>query len=182
LLDDTWSRLERGVVDRRAAFHTPVVATASPDGTPDARCVVLREVSRARRTLTFHADARSEKVRHVRGVGRVTWVFYDAEAKLQVRVHADASVHVEDAIAEARWDASHPMSRACYASAVAPGQAIATPGGGDSGPPEAAWSHFAAVLTRARSIDRLDLDVRGHRRLRIDFDADGSVRFAWVQP
>jgi pyridoxine/pyridoxamine 5'-phosphate oxidase len=37
-----WTRLMRGVRDRRASSRHPTLATVTPDGKPQARTVVLR--------------------------------------------------------------------------------------------------------------------------------------------
>ena len=56
-----WASVGRGVQDRRSAFHTPVLATQSPDG-PQARVLVLRAADAQARILTFHTDTRSAKL------------------------------------------------------------------------------------------------------------------------
>ena len=42
-----WRHLTRGVADARAPARTPVLATVSSEGLPEARMVVLRAASRA---------------------------------------------------------------------------------------------------------------------------------------
>ena len=51
-----WSMLERGVKDRKSAFHTPSIATISANGSPTMRTVVLRGCETDAKTLRFHTD------------------------------------------------------------------------------------------------------------------------------
>ena len=57
-----WSMLERGVKDRKSAFHTPSIATITATGSPTIRTVVLRGCATEDKTLRFHTDTRSGKI------------------------------------------------------------------------------------------------------------------------
>lgn len=173
-LAEAWAQLRRGAADRRAAFHTPCLATVRADGTPSARTVVLRAVEQETATLRFHTDRRSAKVEEIAGRPEVALHFYDPGRKIQLRVEGLARLHRDDPVAAAAWQATRPFSRACYRVPATPGEEIAAPLPADLGPAqlghaeqgEAGAEHFAAVVVTLRSIEWLYLAARGHRRAR----------------
>mgnify|MGYP003657257762 CR=1 FL=1 len=57
VLADVWQRLGRAAKDRRAAMHTPVVATVTEAGLPSQRVMVLRSFDRATATLPTQPPA-----------------------------------------------------------------------------------------------------------------------------
>jgi hypothetical protein len=176
-LAESWRLLARGVADRRSPFHHPVVATIGLDGRPRARTVILRGCDPAARLLRFHTDMRSRKIDEMRRDGRVGMHFYDAGAKIQVRVDGVATLHGEDAAADAAWAGSRLFSRQCYGVTPGPGQPIAE--GGSFSLPETTEegvaggrAHFVAVHLKVERLEWLYLAAAGHRRAVFDWDGD----------
>lgn len=180
LVDDALRLLGRGVADRRSAFHTPVLATVGLDGRPRARSVVLRGADIAARALRVHTDVRSEKVAEVRQDPRVSLVFYDAGARLQVRIEALASVHAGDEVAAAAWARSSAMARACYAGDPGPGAPLEAPPS-DRPQGEGDYSLFGVLLCRFDVMDVLSLRATGHRRVLARFEGQGRI-LQWLAP
>jgi 3-hydroxyisobutyrate dehydrogenase len=186
--EDAWSRLEAAVRQRLHPYRTCVVATAGDDGV-DARTVVLRGADRATGTLRFHTDRRSAKLAHLLHDRRVALVFYGDG--VQVRARGIATVHAEDAAADAAWAATPAMSRRCYLTAAAPGTPSGSPTSGL--PPELAMQRpplaltgrgrdaFAVVAVRVQSIDWLHLAARGQRRAGFSREG-GSWMGTWMVP
>lgn len=180
IVDAALRLLSRGVADRRAAFHTPILATVGLDGRPRARTVVLRGFDVAARALRVHTDVRSDKVAEVREDPRVSFAFYDVGARLQVRVEARASVHIGDETAAAAWARSSPMARACYAGDEVPGALLLAPpaerpaGEGD-------FALFCVLLCRFESLDILSLRATGHRRVLARWEGQGRI-LQWLAP
>lgn len=175
----TWlwlaAELEAAAGSARHGFHLLTVATIGGDGHPDTRTVVLRHVDRIGREIRFHADVRSPKVRALRGDPRATLHWYDAARRVQVRIAARAAVHHADEVAAAAWAGSQAMSRACYTSAVAPGDHLeafpigpAAPAVGD----DSGLAHFAVVACRFTAVELLSLHAAGHQRARLHLDRD----------
>ena len=81
-----WSMLERGVKDRKCAFHTPSIATISATGSPTIRTVVLRGCATEDKILRFHTDTRSGKIAELKDNPLAAMHFYDAGAKIQLRL------------------------------------------------------------------------------------------------
>ena len=185
-----WDLLEEGASSARVPFHTPVLATVSEQG-PEARTVVLRGADRAALTLTCHTDARSSKFNEIRADDRVSWLFYDAGRKIQLRVRATAWGAAEGAVADRRWAAVRVGSRRCYLSTEPPGAPLAQAGNAlpaalrtrrpTPGESETGRINFAVVESSVVSIDCLYLDSEGHRRARFHC-VNGVPEGSWVAP
>ena len=183
-----WSFLARGVVDRRSGFHHPVISSIGLDGAPRSRVMILRGVDIAARSLRVHTDMRSEKIAEWRADPRVFILGYDAGQKLQIRLLGRVSLHHDDAVAEAAWQASRAMSRVCYGTAPAPGweieagDAFALPSPDDAEGLEAGRAHFSAVVMQIESLESLYLAFAGHRRALFSWNAGGALTARWLAP
>ncbi|RPF72853.1 flavin-binding protein [Aurantiacibacter spongiae] len=168
-------------------MHAPVVATADAR----ARVMVLRAVTRGadsgRLTLRFHTDARSPKVGVVTRDPRIGVLFYDADAKVQIRVRGRGRIERDGPVADAAWEESTNFARRCYLAEAGPGTPADAP---TSGLPDwaegiqpsdsqiaPARQHFAVMLVDLYELDWFYLDNDGHRRARY---ADGT--WTWVVP
>jgi pyridoxamine 5'-phosphate oxidase len=165
---EAWRLLADGAAQGRSGFHLPALATLGADGAPRLRTVVLRAADDADGTLRFHCDRRSDKAAEIRARPACALAAYDDAAKVQIRVEGRASLHTDDAVADAAWAGSRAMSRVCYGSEPGPGTVL--PAGGAYALPDEGTAatlgrpHFAAVVVRAERLDFLYLDRRGHRR------------------
>lgn len=175
-----WSMLERGVKDRKSAFHTPSIATISANGSPTMRTVVLRGCATAEKTLRFHTDTRSGKIAELQKNPLAAMHFYDSGAKIQLRLAVRLEMLSGDAF-DAAWEATRPMSRECY-------QVMQSPGSQISDPYEvtfnAALTHdgeayFVPVAAHVLRMEWLYLAARGHRRALFDFEHDTQ---SWLVP
>jgi pyridoxamine 5'-phosphate oxidase len=186
-LDETmaeaWRLLSRAVSDRRSPLHTPGIATIGLEGGPRLRTVVLRACDPAARQLRFHTDARAAKVAELARDPRIALHGYDAGAKVQLRLEGVASLHAEDAIADAAWANSLAMSRACYSITPGPGTAIMQPDH-YSMPTESdvaaeGRKDFRAVIITVTRLEWLYLARQGHRRAVFDLVAGEA---GWLAP
>jgi pyridoxine/pyridoxamine 5'-phosphate oxidase len=185
-LAHAWAMLGRGVADRRSAFHTPVVATIDETGAPSQRVMVLRAADIATRTLRLHTDLRSEKLVHIAEQPRVSLAFYDANAKLQLRLGAHACIHAQDSIADQAWLNSRPQSRLCYEQAIAPGAPVAAPlpelpGNARVAHTDNGRLNFAVLIIVIDTIEWLYLAIEGHRRARWVWK-DDRWQGTWLAP
>lgn len=181
---ELWRLLAEGAALGRSGFHLPALATVDAAGAPRLRTVVLRAADPETGILRFHCDRRSDKAAEIRANPACALAAYDAAAKIQIRVEGRATLHADDAVAEAAWAGSRVMSRVCYGSEPAPGTALAA-GDAYTLPDETSAAlgrpHFAAVLVRAERIDFLFLDRRGHRRAAWR-RSEEYWRGAWLAP
>lgn len=186
ILAEAWRLLARGVADRRSPFHTICVANVDAAGAPSVRTVVLRGVDVPGRTLRFHTDLRSQKASDLARDPRIAVHGYDPGAKVQIRVSGRASIHTDDAVADAAWASSRPFSRVCYGVVPAPGDPIET--GGDFALPEteaeiaAGRANFAAVLIAVERLEWLYLAHSGHRRAAFLWDDPARLQARWLTP
>lgn len=187
--ETAWRLLGRGAADRRSPMHTPVVASVTADGTPDARVMVLRAASRAAAQLRFHTDARSPKCAALDGRPVSVLAYHPGEA-VQLRLAGTARIVREGAEIDAIWTNSTPFARRCYMVEVAPGTPRATAGSGlpadvEGRKPELfelvpARANFALVMIDITAIDWLHLAQSGHRRA--VFSARDGWRGEWRVP
>tara|TARA_Y100000589_G_scaffold326773_1_gene367201 strand:+ start:4971 stop:5591 length:621 start_codon:yes stop_codon:yes gene_type:complete len=193
--DRIWELLEKGRSDRRHAFHTPVLATMNGAGDPDLRTVVLRRVDRGSRLICCHTDTRSPKVEAIRESGRVAWLFYDPESRVQIRAHGQCRIHsgADDAMTCETWSTVQPHSRVCYYAPFAPSRELdqwksnqptnareiaSSPISSEKSPPDS----FSILATVLDSIEWLELHHDGHRRIRFRVDHDGKPMAQWLAP
>lgn len=170
--------IENGARDRRAAAHAPVVATCGIGGEPTQRVMILRAVDWGQRRLRFHTDARTAKVP---GEPACSVLFYDASAKVQLRLTGQARLAREGEEAEHAWNSSTLFARRCYLATAAPGEIVHAPASGlpawveGRQPTEdetiAARLNFALLIVEFRTIEWLYLANSGHRRAKWSWDA-----------
>ena len=175
-----WSMLERGVKDRKSPFHTPAIATVTAEGGPSVRTVVLRGCDTAEKTLRFHTDTRSGKIAELAANPLAAMHFYDAGAKIQLRLSV-ALKPLDGTAFDAAWTATRPMSRECYQVTQSPGSVIDDPYAVAFDPQATrdGEDHFVPVAAHVRRMEWLYLAARGHRRALFDFEND---RLNWLVP
>lgn len=185
-----WNMLEEGAGSAKSSFHTPVLATVTPDGAPLARTVVLREASRTERLLRANTDQRSHKARDIAAESRAQLHFYDVAAKVQIRATVRAQLLTEGEQHRAAWEASVLGSRVCYLAVDAPGAPAPDPTSGlpvdaDGGRRVSAerledgYANFAIMRFHVDALDWLYLASQGHRRAIFDYVAGTR---SWVIP
>lgn len=175
LLQRCWGYLEEGAGSARSPFHTAVLGTVE-DGGPRLRTVVLRAADREAGRVLCHTDVRSAKVRQIGDDAPVSWLLYDPERKVQLRLEGRARVHADDALADVRWRASAAGSRRCYLVEPGPGAVLDAAGSTlpqglrerrpEPGETEPGRGNFAVVAGDIELIDWLHLTADGHRRAR----------------
>lgn len=163
------------------------------DGTPHLRTVILREAVPDTRRLAFHSDRRAQKIDDIRSSDCVAWMGWDPETAEQVRLRGTATVHVEDAVAEAMWEAEAPSSLDIYVRPSAPGTPLDAPDDGldpsVSTEPVTredvadGWPYFAVIRTVVDEMEWLHLHPDGHYRARFRYDPDAEAfEGTWVVP
>ncbi|MFQ6547022.1 pyridoxamine 5'-phosphate oxidase family protein [Aestuariibius sp. 2305UL40-4] len=159
VLDQVWSRLSRGVADRRAPARQPTFATISPHGWPEARTVVLRRAERAEAVLKVFTDLGSGKIASLRAAPLAALHVWEPSPRLQIRVQAEVEILSGDAVAE-RWDHLTPEGRTSYGCVPPTGTPIGEALAYEKTSDQAA---FAVLQCRAVSIDAVHLG-EVHRR------------------
>lgn len=170
-----WLLLEQSVKTAKSAFHQGYIATINNDF-PEQRTVILRKVENEEKTLRFHTDIRSEKIAHLKNNNLVSWLFYDAELKLQLRIYSKAEIHYDDVIANLAWENSRLSSKMCYTTQAKSGSIIAEPEFVDVNKkdfePELldfARNNFCVIETKAFAMDFVFLNAQGNKRGFFDY-------------
>ncbi len=178
--------LAHAATDRRRPMHSPVVATADAD----ARVMVLRAFAAETMTLRFHTDVRAPKAAVIGEGAPVGVLFYDREAKLQIRTRGTGRILLQGAEVDAAWAESTNFARRCYLG-DGPGSEADGPSSGlppqfeGVEPDEAqlipARENFALLLVTLEELDWFTLAHSGHRRAR--FVREGETwPGRWVTP
>jgi len=190
VLESSWRFLHEGVQNFRDPFHQSILTTM--DGNkPQVRIVILREFSEEDRTLICHCDARGSKVLQIRDNPNVSWLFYNPEKWLQLRLSGTASIHADDKTAESQWEKVRLPHRINYCAETPPGSPTEKPNSGlpvflrDKAPklldvPEAR-KNFAAIICRFDEMDWLLLKLTGHIRAKFHWK-DNEMYASWVIP
>jgi pyridoxamine 5'-phosphate oxidase len=192
LFEKVLSTLENAVVNRHDAFHTATLATVNLKGEPEARTVVFRRLLRQPLALCCHIDLRSPKADEIRNNPNVSWMFYGAAEKLQLRIRAAAALHTDDALAEEQWQSSKLFARRCYCG-DAPGTLKDFPSSGlpdfltsraptEEETNEMGRQNFCVVRSVVREIDVYELCAQGHRRSLFIIDENGEIEPRWLTP
>lgn len=181
VLDDVWDILAQGVRVRFAAAHTPTLATLR-HGIPAVRTVVLRAVCRASSMIFVHADRRSGKVRELEAQPACSLHIFDVGRRVQLRIEAQASIHVDDEIADTEWARLVAQHRAQQRRTVAAIDARMTPdlalddvdGLAEAGRRD----DFAAIALHVSAIEWQHISSRGQRRAR--FEIGETTQACWL--
>lgn len=182
LLDDAWDILAQGVRVPFTAAHTPTLATIR-DGNPTVRTVVLRAVSRAASMIFVHADRRSSKVQELLAQPSCSLHIFDAGRRVQLRIEAQASIHVDDEIADAQWTALQARLRAQQRRALAAGGELASAAieidNVDGMADTERRPHFAAIALHVSALEWQQISSRGPRHAR--FEIGETAKGCWLE-
>ncbi|MBU6158637.1 MAG: pyridoxamine 5'-phosphate oxidase family protein [Bacteroidetes bacterium] len=179
-----WNLLEEGVKSHRSQFHYGVFATLDQDF-PAARTVIIRSVNPELRTISFNTDIRSPKFQQLAENPKVSWLFYDASLRIQLRCKAVASLHVHDPIAQEGWEKARLNCKITYTAPTAPGTQLDAPFLLDLNQLDIsdeklveARNNFSVVQTKVVSLDWCFLHHKGNRRAYIDYEKNEKK---WIQ-
>jgi hypothetical protein len=173
--EQIWAMLEKGVSSYKAPFHYVNIATIDLNK-PAIRTVILRDVDKQKKEISFHTDLRSPKVAQLKINNTVSFLFYDPELRIQLRCSGEAFLHLKDARADLAWRKSRLSSQLCYTNLLPPGADLAEPELIDLSRTdvsdeelEKAFSNFLVVTSKINEIDWLFLHHKGHRRAKFDY-------------
>ena len=179
-----WELLQESVSSFKAPFHTGVVATID-EQQPELRTVVLRHADAQQKKLFFHTDIRSPKVNQLQMQPQLSWLFYDKDIRMQLRLIAIAIVHLDDEVANKAWEESRLSSRLTYTTSSASGTILSTPELIDLNQKEVvpelidiAWKNFCVVETTIQQMDWAFLHHSGNRRASFHYNTN---QFQWIQ-
>ena len=172
---EVWASLTRGVHDRHAPTRHQTLASVSPEGTPQARTIVLRAADKSASTLDIHTDLRSANVGDLRVTSFAALHVWDASAHLQLRLEAHVTLLTGPDVT-AIWANVPVASRLSYGSTPAPGQPIVQTLDYTKAADPAS---FVILRLSSTIVDALHL---GPHNRRARFDRDDDWAGMWLAP
>ncbi|SDL99527.1 3-hydroxyisobutyrate dehydrogenase [Catalinimonas alkaloidigena] len=191
LEQDIWHDLQTALQEAEHPFRTGTLGTRGLDDFVALRTVVLRKVDADVRALWCHSDGRAAKVQELKHNPVVSWLFWDAERKIQLRLGGNATLHRQGEEVDRLWTETSRASRKDYLLPHAPATPLERP---EAGTPahlrgtlpseeesEKGREHFVGIETRIQFIDWLQLSREGHRRAQFRYQ-NGEPHRQWVSP
>jgi pyridoxamine 5'-phosphate oxidase len=184
---EVWEMLGGAVSDTKNPLRTPVLGTVGPEGS-QLRTVVLRRVVAAERLLMCNTDLRSAKIRDIQALSRLSWLFYQPEERVQLRLAGQASLLQAGPLVDEEWSRLSPLNRRDYCTVDPPGSPLSVPSSGlpDSfgqtpAEGEIGRKNFVVVVCQVDALDWLLLQESGHLRAQFTW-RDDKLAATWVVP
>ena len=185
-----WELLKIGLLNRNLPFHIPVFICGQ-DNISDGRMVVLRGINKKDKTLWFHTDIRSKKIKILKTNPIGSLLFYDKEEKIQLRIAGKVKINYQNSITKESWNKTTHMSRQCYLGKEAPGSDALSHTSGlteeidnhkySIEESEIGYNNFCVVEIFIESIEWLYLAAKGHRRAYFSLK-NNSLEKKWLIP
>jgi len=179
------------VKDRHHAFHTPVFSNQTLVKSIASRVVVIRSFDANSLKLNFHTDYRSPKIIDLKNNNLSSFVFYDHNLKIQIRLETKSKINNKNELTKKVWQQTPLYSRKCYLTKKSPSSITTFP---EDGLPEYlkgktpteketenGYNNFSIIENKILNIDWLFLASTGHRRLKIIFKKKEPL-FKWMIP
>ena len=183
-----WSMLNNAIKDRSSQFRIPVFSCGNNDNI-ESRIVVLRKSDENNNIVQFHSDIRSDKINILKKNSKASFLFYDKELKIQVRLKVEAIINHNNDVAKQSWAKTQHISRKCYLVDNGPGTISDEPTSGlkpeldnfdyTKEQSEEGYKNFAVIQCKIKTIEWLYLAAKGHRRARFDLENNKNN---WLVP
>jgi len=185
-----WYLLNLGSTNRKSSFHLPTFILGNNDQF-DGRIVVLRGVDKKNKKIWFHTDVRSKKIKILKNSSKASFLFYDKDEKIQLKIYGDTKINYKNDVTKKAWNKTGHMSRQCYLGKEIPGTNSDIPTSGLSGnidnfkysidESEIGYENFCVIETFIKSFEWLYLAAKGHRRAQIILK-NNTLTKKWLIP
>jgi len=182
--------IDVGIHSRNHPYHLVSVANVGASGFPEMRTVVLRYHDSEAREVAFHADRRSPKINDLNINNKISFLMYDPEAKVQLRLKGHATIHHKDQFADKQWENTRQSSKYSYLNAAGSGVAVADRRSCDvdmqamsmqaDALDSVAYEQFAVVKCVYFIMDYTRLSPLGNERAILQWDEKGRMEGTWV--
>ena len=183
-----WLMLDDAITNRSSPFRIPVFICGDQSDF-DGRIVVLRKSDQSNNLIQFHSDIRSDKINILKKNPKASFLFYDKELKIQVRLKVEAIINHNNDVTKQSWEKTQHISRKCYLVDNGPGTESDIPTSGlkpeldnfdyTKEQSEQGYKNFTVIQCKIKSIEWLYLAAKGHRRAK--FDLENNVE-TWLVP
>ena len=167
-----WNQLELAVKDSKHNYHLFALSTIDINS-PDIRTVVLRNVNKNEYSISFHTDNRSPKFKQITKNPKVSILFYDIQARTQIRMTGTASICGDENILRSLWDKLSKESKKCYMGEIAPSHPLNEEtiiNKLERNDPDQGYINFTRVNISVLKMEVLLLHHLGHRRIEFNLD------------
>ena len=168
-----WQLLTIATQSNQVSFHLPVFICGNKNKY-DGRTVVLRGSDEKQKKIWFHSDIRSNKIKILKSNSYGSFLFYDKNEKIQLRIKGKTIINHQNEVTKKSWKNTLHMSRQCYLGDKAPGSNTSIPTSGldinidnfkyTMKESEIGYKNFCVIETYIKSIEWLYLAAKGHRR------------------
>lgn len=181
VLDNVKDACQNAAADTRHALRFFSVSTYDiHNSTPENRMVVLRGFL-PDWTMRFYTDYRSSKVNRIQHHPSISLLFWNQEARYQIRFKAEAKVHYQNEISESEWQNVETEGKKAYTTLLAPGCEIADPL--EARNRESKTHYFCVVDALPLQIKVLQLNRRDHFAMKFVRESSaGEWRGTWIVP
>ena len=176
---ELWVALETAIVDRKSDFHTFSLATVNNE-IADNRTVVLRGCNKNKMILSFNTNNSSDKIAHISKNNNVSALFYDKDAKTQIRIIGKAVINNNNDYCKDKWGKMSKQSRECYFQTINPGKTIEHPYNVTIKYNQKMSENFTIIDINILRIDWLYLSASGHSRAK--YTKENNYEGEWIAP
>ena len=187
-INNAWYLLSKAVETRGGGFKNAVLATnyKAVRSKISQRIVVLRQVSIAQRELVFFTDVRSEKWKELLHVPLVSWLLWDEQKNLQLRMYGKVRLEVATPTTRKIWTGLPLEARKNYSAILPPGTRVQNPTDGLPGiwneeVTNEAYQHFGMGVSTINKVQCLHLHPEGHRHASFEWKND-QWEGSWLIP
>ena len=164
ILTDIWRHFTRANHDKKHPFRYGVLGTQSLiKGEIAMRTVVMRRFNIDAYAIDCYTDYRSPKVQQIQANQQVSWLFYHARQKLQIRLKATAIIHHNNDLTRQMWQQLPQYARRDYLTINAPSSHTHSSNVDYLSTDNDAY--FCIITSHITAIDYLQLSRDQHQRL-----------------
>lgn len=173
-----WQNLSDAQNDLNAPFRLATFATVGKKGA-NLRTVVVRRVIPEDAVLWLYTDYRSPKVQEIKNSPNISWLFYDAAERVQIRLYGNAEILHNTAANHYIWQRLPDYGKSDYLTKQAPGTvkndtATSLDNSSDA-------KNFCIIKTNITNMDWLKLSREGHLRAKFDLENQKWIG-EWLVP
>ena len=186
-----WELLISAKKESSSHLHQAYLSTHS-DEFPSIRTVVLRNVNNINKSIAFHTDYRSKKIKEIIKNNKITMLFYDHDKKIQIKCSGIGIINNKNDNSDQSWKQAQSFSKKCYIIEKAPGSLSETPTSGykkeheidlpDEEILNSGYENFTLVNMEISEIEWLYLHRHGHRRAKFTIINKALTKKVWLTP
>jgi pyridoxamine 5'-phosphate oxidase len=184
ILKNCWDELTIAAQSSTHPYHFPVLGS-NHQNEAELRTVVLRDVIQKEERLIFYSDFRSPKIIQIQANSHVSWLFYSAASRIQIRIKGLAKIHHQDEISSHYWKLLKTRNKRDYATILSPSSIITDINKEveyiKDGNDEKLFGNFVVVSTEVVEMDWLIIGADSNKRARFLKEKSGFTG-EWLVP